>query len=70
MCYLLLTAGVKKATPIDELYEISDVFVEKVQTGAVAQSVGIQITSLQVSDPILPPVDPTGGVRASNETGK
>ena len=31
MCYLLLTAGVKKATPIDELYEISDAFVEKVE---------------------------------------
>lgn len=70
MRYLLSTAGVNETTSFDELSEIADTFVEKVQTGAVAQTAGIEILSLQMSDPIPPPVDPTGGVRATNETGK
>ena len=70
MRYLLLTAGVNETTSFDELSEIADTFVDKVQTGAVAQTAGVEILSLQMSDPIPPPVDPTGGVRATNETGK
>ena len=70
MRHLLFIAGVNESTPIDKLFEIVDAFVEEVQTGAVAQSAGVEIVSLQVSDPIPPPVDPTGGVRATNETGK
>lgn len=70
MRYLLSTAGVNETTSFDELSEIADTFVEKVQTGAVAQTAGVEILSLQMSDPIPPPVDPTGGVRATNETGK
>ena len=67
--YLLLTAGVNETTSFDELTQIADTFVEKVQTGAVAQTVGVEVVSLQMSDPVPPPVDPTGGVRATNETG-
>ena len=69
MRYLLLTAGVNETTSFDELTQIADTFVEKVQTGAVAQTVGVEVVSLQMSDPVPPPVDPTGGVRATNETG-
>lgn len=66
---LLLTAGVNVTTSFDELNQIAYKFVETVQTGAVAQTFGVEIVSLQMSDPIPPPVDPTGGVRATNETG-
>ena len=68
--HLLLTAGVNDTTSFDELNVIADIFVEKVQTGEVAQTAGVEILSLQMSDPIPPPVDLTGGVRATNETGK
>lgn len=65
----LLTTGVNETTSVDELKEIGDTLVEKVQTGAVAQKAEVEIVSLQVSDPIPAPVDPTGGIRATNETG-
>ena len=70
MCYLLLIAGVNETTSLEELNQIADTIVEKVQTGEVAQTAEVEIVSLQMSDPIPPPVDPTGGVRATNETGK
>ena len=69
MRYLLLAAGVNETTSFDELNQIADTIVEKVQTGEVAQTAEVEIVSLQMSDPIPPPVDPTGGVRATNETG-
>lgn len=70
MRYLFLIAGVNETTSLDELNQIADTIVEKVQTGEVAQTAEVEIVSLQMSDPIPPPVDPTGGVRATNETGK
>lgn len=39
------------------------------QTGNLEESIGYQVTYLSMTDPIDTPVDPTGGVRATNETG-
>ena len=41
-----------------------------VQTGEFSQQANLDVVSLSISDPIPEPVDPTGGVRATNETGK
>ena len=50
---------------------MADQVVEVVQTGALSQNVdGLQVTGLSVLEPVPPPVDPTGGVRASNLTGR
>lgn len=58
-------------TSFDQLKQYADQIVEVVQTGALSQSVeGLQVTGLTVLDPVPPPVDPTGGVRATNLTGK
>ena len=70
MRHLLLTAGVNDTTSFDRLNEIAYAFVQMVQTGEAARTAGVEIVSLEMSDPIPPPVDPTGGVRATNETGK
>lgn len=68
--HCIFPTGVNKTTSFDELKEIGDSLVEKVQTGELAQQAQVEVVSLQVSDPIPAPVDPTGGVRATNETGK
>jgi len=69
MHHLLLTAGVNDTTSFNQLNEITETLVEIIQTGEAAQTAGVEIVSLEISDPIPPPVDPTGGVRATNETG-
>jgi len=69
MHHLILTAGVNDTTSFNQLDEITDTLVEIIQTGEAAQTAGVEIVSLEISDPIPPPVDPTGGVRATNETG-
>ena len=68
--YCLLNAGVNSTTSVEELKEIGDNLVEKVQTGELSQQADLEVISLSMSDPIPEPVDPTGGVRATNETGK
>jgi len=61
---------VNNTLSFEELKEVGDKLVEKVQTGELAQEAQVEVVSLSVSDPIPEPVDPTGGVRATNETGK
>lgn len=68
-CIIILT-GVNKTTSYDELKEIGDSVVENVQTGQLARQLNTEIVSLDITDPIPEPVDPTGGVRATNETCK
>lgn len=50
--------------------KVNDDLVEIVQTGELSQKADLDVVSLSISDPIPEPVDPTGGVRATNETGK
>lgn len=62
--------GVNSTTSVEELKKVGDDLVEKVQTGELSQKADLDVVSLSISDPIPEPVDPTGGVRATNETGK
>lgn len=39
------------------------------QTGSLAQSLNISVQAFALAEPVPDPVDPTGGVRANNETG-
>lgn len=74
ICYLhfivCLNTGVNISSSIEDLKQISDNVVDVVQRGALAQQANVTVVSLSISDPIPPPVDLTGGVRATNETGK
>ena len=67
---IIFITGVNNTLSFEELKEVGDKLVEKVQTGELAQEAQVEVVSLSVSDPIPEPVDPTGGVRATNETGK
>ena len=53
----------------DQLVEIQSMLVDDLQSGSLGESLNITITSMAMTDPIAEPVDPTGGVRATNETG-
>ncbi len=39
------------------------------QGGDLSESLNVEVVGMEVTDPEPPPVDPTGGVRATNETG-
>ena len=54
----------------EDLGETTDRLVEVVQSGELGEAMGEQVISLGVVEPIPAPVDPTGGVRATNETGE
>lgn len=62
--------GVNSTISVEELKEVSGTLVEILQTGEFSQQANLDVVSLSISDPIPEPVDPTGGVRATNETGK
>lgn len=67
---LFVTAGTSNAT-FDQLKDYADKAVEVVQTGSLSESVsGMKVTGLKVEEPIPAPTDPTGGVRATNGSGK
>ncbi|KAJ8026384.1 Fibrocystin-L [Holothuria leucospilota] len=50
------------------LLEIQTIIAYEMQTGHLEDSIGYHVTHLSMTDPIDTPVDPTGGVRATNET--
>ncbi|KAJ8026005.1 Fibrocystin-L [Holothuria leucospilota] len=53
----------------DNLLEIQSTIADEMQTGGLEEAIGVQVTYLAMTDPVDTPVDPTGGVRATNETG-
>ncbi|XP_048575327.1 fibrocystin-L-like isoform X2 [Nematostella vectensis] len=53
-------------TSFEELKALTDKTVEAVQSGALAEKTGLVVTGVDVKEPVPPPVDPTGGVRATN----
>ena len=67
---LKFCTGAGNTTSYEDLLKLSSELIEKTQTGAVAASSGLDIVALSVKDPDPVPVDPTGGVRATNLTGK
>ena len=48
---------------------IASDLVNKVQTGGLDESLNISVQSFALTEPVPEPVDPTGGVRATNQTG-
>ena len=67
LCLMISVAS--NTTSFAELQDIAVQLVEVVQTEQLAQSVGMEITTLNVVEPVPPPKDLTGGVRATNDTG-
>lgn len=65
-----LKLGTNSTSSVEELKQVGDSLVEKVQTGELSQQAQLEVVSLSITDPLPEPVDPTGGVRATNETGK
>ena len=57
-------------TSFNELQDITTKVVQSTQTGQLAAATGLNVDVITVTEPTPPPVDPTGGVRATNETGK
>ena len=44
--------------------------MDQVQTGALSESLNITVENFAMAEPVDEPVDPTGGIRATNESGK
>ena len=57
-------------TSFSELESITTKVVQSTQTGSLSSATGLNLDVVTVTEPTPPPVDPTGGVRATNETGK
>ncbi|XP_072177767.1 fibrocystin-L-like [Diadema setosum] len=53
----------------DSLVSLQETLVDKFQEGDLGSDLNISISTLAMVDPVAEPVDPTGGVRATNETG-
>ncbi|XP_071488092.1 fibrocystin-L-like [Diadema antillarum] len=53
----------------ESLLDVQSVLADEMQTGSLGRSLGVTITSMSMTDPADTPVDPTGGVRATNTTG-
>ena len=43
--------------------------VDQVQTGGLSESLNISVENFAMAEPVPEPVDPTGGIRATNESG-
>ena len=44
--------------------------MDQVQTGALSESLNLTVEDFAMTEPAPEPVDPTGGIRATNESGK
>ena len=62
--------GLSNRTSFEELEGLASDLVNQVQTGGLEESLNISLQSFAMSEPVPEPVDPTGGVRATNETGR
>lgn len=67
--WLFQFVGATNSTSFDELESVVSELVDQVQTGALGESLNISVQTLAVTNPVSEPVDPTGGLRATNETG-
>ena len=53
----------------DDLLRVTSHLADAMQSGSLSEYFGVAITSMAMTEPAPKPVDPTGGVRATNETG-
>eukprot|EP00794_Sanderia_malayensis_P006712 gene6712-7474_t len=56
------------STSFSELEDLTTKVVQTTQTGSLATATGLDLSLITVTEPEPDPVDPTGGVRATNET--
>ena len=57
------------ALDFDALENVTSMVAEVIQTGQLEEMLNVSILSADVQPPVAPSVDPTGGVRATPETG-
>ena len=57
------------ALDFDSLENVTSMVAEVIQTGQLEKMLNVSILSADVQPPVAPPVDPTGGVRATPDTG-
>ena len=53
----------------EQLEDLTENLVEAIQTGELTQQLNVSIVSATIEEPEAPPEDPTGGVRATPDTG-
>ena len=61
--------GPSNTTSFEDLEKLASELVNQVQTGGLDDSLNVSLQSFALTEPVPEPVDPTGGVRATNETG-
>ena len=66
---MLVLTGVSNATSFKELESLASELVDQFQTGGFEKSLNMSLQSFAMKEPVPEPVDPTGGVRATNRTG-
>lgn len=62
-------AGVANTTSFEQLEQLASNLVDQAQTGGLSRSLNITVQNFVMAEPVPKPVDPTGGVRATNESG-
>ena len=72
-CYVFFllaqTPGTVAELSFDDLGEVGSKLADSLQSGNIEEAIKVEVVSMEVKDPQPPPVDPTGGVRATEETG-
>ncbi|XP_038070546.1 fibrocystin-L-like isoform X1 [Patiria miniata] len=63
------TSAPSSSLDFEQLVQIQEVLVDTLQSGDLGDALNITVTSMVMTDPVAEVVDPTGGVRATNETG-
>ena len=53
----------------EQLEDLTEGLVEVIQTGELTQQLNVSVVSATIEEPEPPPEDPTGGVRATPDTG-
>ena len=61
--------GVQNTTSFQQLEQLASELVDQVQTGGLSESLNVVVEDFAMAEPVAEPVDSTGGVRATNESG-
>jgi hypothetical protein len=67
--FFLSFLGAANTTSFEQLEQLASDLVDQVQTGGLSESLNISVQNFVMADPVPEPVDPTGGIRATNESG-
>jgi hypothetical protein len=67
--FFLSFLGAANTTSFEQLEQLASDLVDQVQTGGLSESLNISVQNFAMADPVPEPVDPTGGIRATNESG-